>query len=66
MAEEARVAVRNVRREANEQIKVLQKGSKVTEDERDQALKQIQEDTDKYVAKIDELTAAKEKEILAV
>lgn len=66
MAEDARIAVRSVRREANEQIKGLQKDSKITEDERDQSLKQIQDDTDKYIAKIDEMTAAKEKEILAV
>jgi ribosome recycling factor len=66
MAEENRVAVRNIRREANEQIKALQKNGKITEDERDQGLEQIQKDTDAYVTKIDQTLAAKEKEVMAV
>jgi ribosome recycling factor len=66
LAEEARVAIRNVRREANDRIKVLQKQSAITEDERDQALEQIQKDTDGYVAKVDETLAAKEREIMVV
>lgn len=66
MAEESRVAIRNIRREANEQIKALQKDSKITEDERDQALEQIQKETDTYIKKVDDTYAAKEKEVLAV
>ncbi len=66
MAEEQRVAIRNVRRESNEQVKELQKGSKMTEDERDASLKEIQTATDDYIRKIDELVTAKEKEITAV
>ena len=66
MSEESRVSVRSVRREANEQIKALQKGGKITEDERDQALNQIQKDTDEYITKIDRVLAAKEKEMMAV
>lgn len=66
MAEESRVAVRNIRREANEEIKALQKNDTITEDERDQGLSQIQKDTDGVIAKIDEALAAKEKEIMAV
>lgn len=65
-AEEARVAIRNVRREANEQIKQLQKDGKVTEDERDEGLKEIQKYTDDYIKKIDDLLAAKEKEVMVV
>lgn len=66
MAEDARVAVRSVRREANDQIKALQKGSKITEDERDNALEEIQKYTDTFIKKIDDMLAAKEKDILAV
>ncbi|OGV65988.1 MAG: ribosome recycling factor [Lentisphaerae bacterium RIFOXYC12_FULL_60_16] len=66
MAEEARVAIRNVRRDANEHIKTLQKNSKATEDERDQSLVQIQKDTDTYIGKIDDILKAKEKDVMAV
>ncbi len=66
LAEEQRVAIRNVRREANDKIKALQKAGDITEDERDQGLKDIQESTDAYIKKIDDLLAAKEKDILAV
>ena len=66
MSEEARVAVRNIRREANEQIKALQKNGKITEDERDHGLGQIQKDTDSSIAKIDATLASKEKEVMVV
>lgn len=66
MSEEGRVAVRNIRRESNEQIKALQKEGKITEDERDQGLAQIQKETDSYIAKIDATLAAKEKEVMVV
>jgi len=66
MSEEGRIAVRNIRRESNEHIKTLQKDGKITEDERDQGLAQIQKETDSYIAKIDATLAAKEKEVLAV
>jgi ribosome recycling factor len=66
MAEEARVAARNVRREANDHAKALQKAGTVTEDERDQALKQVQKDTDDTIAKIDDMLKHKEAEIMAV
>ena len=66
MAEESRVAVRNVRREANDHIKGLQKSSKISEDERDQALKSIQEDTDGYISQIDEALKSKEEELMEV
>ena len=66
MAEESRVAIRNIRREANDAIKALQKNSKITEDERDQSLDQIQKETDAYIKKVDDVYAAKEKEVMAV
>jgi ribosome recycling factor len=66
MAEEGRVAIRNIRREANEQIKALQKDGKITEDERDQGLAQIQKETDLHIAKVDSTFMAKEKEVMAV
>ena len=66
MAEEARVAIRNVRRDANDAIKNLQKGSKITEDERDNGVEEIQTYTDTYIKKVDDLFAAKEKDIMAV
>ena len=66
MSEEARVAIRNVRREANEHIKALQKGTKITEDDRKMGEEEIQKLTDQYIKKIDDLITAKEKDILAV
>lgn len=66
LAEEARIAIRNVRRDSNELVKTLQKNSTITEDERDQGVEDIQKLTDTYTRKVDELIAAKEKDILAV
>jgi len=66
MAEDGRIAVRNVRRDANEQIKTLQKAGKATEDERDQALKDIQKATDDYIKQIDATVKSKEAEIMEV
>jgi len=66
IAEEGRVAVRNIRRETNEQIKALQKNGEITEDERDAALKDIQKSTDDYIKQIDEAMKAKETEIMEV
>jgi len=65
-AEEARVAIRNVRRDANEAIKALQKKGKVSEDERDQALTDIQKSTDAHIAKIDSEVKSKESELMVV
>lgn len=64
--EEQRVAIRNIRREANDQIKGLQKKSEITEDERDAALEDIQKSTDGHIKKMDDLLVNKEKEILEV
>lgn len=66
MAEEQRVAVRNVRRDANDQIKALQKNNKITEDERDAAHQDIQQSTDDYVKRIDEMVVAKEADVMEV
>jgi ribosome recycling factor len=66
MAEEGRVAMRNVRRESNEHIKVLEKNGNATQDERDEALKTIQKLTDDYILKIDVAAKAKEKEMMSV
>ncbi len=66
MAEEARVSVRNVRRDANDACKNLQKHSKVSEDERDQTLEKIQKMTDKTIEKIDTALKSKEAEVMSV
>ena len=66
MSEDQRVAIRNVRREANDAIKDLQKNSKISEDERDGGLEEIQKYTDEYIKKIDDMLAAKEKDVMEV
>ncbi len=66
MTEDQRVAIRNIRREANDQIKDLQKNGKISEDERDGGLEEIQSFTDKHIKTIDDLLAAKEAEVMAV
>lgn len=66
LGEEAKVAIRNVRREANDQIKKLEKGSKISEDERDEALQEVQNYTDNYTRQIDDRVQAKEKDIMTV
>ena len=65
-AEDQKVAMRNVRRDANDAVKKLQKDGKITEDERDQALEMIQQATDEGVARIDAELKAKEAEVMAV
>lgn len=64
--EEARVAVRNIRREANDQAKKMEKDSQISEDEEKKLLKEIQDITDEWVKKIDEAEKGKEKEIMEV
>jgi ribosome recycling factor len=65
-AEQARVAVRNVRRDANNDLKELQKEKEITEDDERRGNDEIQKLTDTYVAKIDELLAEKEKDLMEV
>ena len=64
--EEAKVAIRNLRRDALEAAKKQQKKSEITEDDLKDAEKTIQDLTDKYTKNIDELVAAKEKELMAI
>ena len=65
-SEDAKVSIRNVRREANDKSKAMKKNSEMTEDEQKQSDKTIQDMTDKFIKEIDNLTAAKEKEIMAI
>ena len=62
--EAAKVAVRNIRRDAMDYIKKLKKASQITEDDQKKAEKDLQELTDKYVKKVDEACAVKEKELM--
>ncbi len=64
--EESRVAIRNVRRDANDQIKRLQKDGVISEDDRDKGLGEIQRETDAHIAKMDEMLERKEAEIMEV
>ena len=66
LAEEARVAIRNIRRDANDRLKALAKDKKVSQDDERRGHDQIQKSTDKFIAKVDELTKKKEQEILAI
>src|SRR5512134_2515269 len=65
-AEEARVAVRNIRREAKEMLEELEEAGDVSEDDSERGLEELQKLTDKAVADIDALLAAKDKEIMEV
>jgi len=66
MAEKAKVAIRNVRKEANNKIKRLEHDKELSEDEMKRALDQVQKLTDEYIAKVDESLKAKEADILKV
>ncbi|QOR61857.1 ribosome recycling factor [Sulfurovum sp. ST-21] len=66
MAENARVAIRNIRKDANNKIKKLEKEKEISEDESKKALDEIQKITDDHIAKVDELFKAKEADILKV
>lgn len=65
-AENARVAVRNVRRDANEQLKKLVKDKSVSEDEERRAQDEVQKLTDRFIAEIDKALHAKEADLMAV
>ncbi len=64
LTEDARVAVRNIRREANDAVKKLEKEKKITEDESKTGIKKVQELTDEYIKKLDELLRRKEAEVM--
>lgn len=66
MGEEAKVAIRNSRRDANESVKKLEKDKVVSEDESKKWIEQIQKKTDDKAAEVDKLIASKEKELLTL
>ncbi len=65
-AEEAKVAIRNIRRDTNEELKKLEKDKHISEDVVKKSQEEIQKLTDSYIAKVDEVLANKEKEIMEV
>ena len=65
-AEDAKIAVRNIRRDANEQLKKMVKDKTASEDDERRSSDEIQKLTDKFVADIDKLVTEKEKEVLTV
>lgn len=65
-AEAARVSIRNVRRDANNELKELLKAKEITEDDERRRSDEIQKITDKFVAEVDQLLAAKETDLLAI
>ncbi len=66
MAEDGKVAIRSVRRDAIEKLKAMKKDNTITEDDQSNGEKKIQNLTDKYCAEVDTLCSAKEKEILEI
>lgn len=66
MGEDAKVGVRSARRDANDGMKKLEKNKEISEDDLKRGEKEIQDVTDSYVAKIDDLVAHKEKEIMEI
>ena len=66
MGEESKVALRNLRRDANEKLKKMEKDKELTKDDLKRGEKEIQDLTDSYVKKIDEIVAAKDKEIMEI
>ena len=66
MGEDAKVAIRNIRRDAIDKCKEMKKKSEMTEDEQKSSEKTVQDLTDKFIKNIDDITAAKTKEIMAL
>ncbi len=66
MGEDAKISVRNARRDGNEALKKLEKDKEISEDELKRGEKEIQDVTDEFVKKIDEAIAAKEKEVMEI
>ena len=66
ISEECKINLRNVRRDANDQLKTLKKDNDISEDEYYQYQEEVQEVTDKYIKKTDVILAAKEKEIMEI
>ena len=65
-AEDAKVAMRNIRRDGMDFVKNLKKKNEITEDDQKKAEKDLQDLLDKYIKKVDEALAAKEKELMAI
>ena len=65
-AEESKVAMRNIRRDGMDYVKKLKKASEITEDDQKKAEKDLQVLLDKYIKKVDDALAAKEKELMAI
>jgi ribosome recycling factor len=65
-SEEAKIAIRNIRRDANDDLKKLEKNGEITEDDQRSYTEDIQKLTDDHITKIDQITKDKEKEILEV
>ena len=66
LGEEAKVAIRNIRRDAMEESKKMKNNGELTEDEQKQAEKLIQDVTDKYIKEVDKVTEEKDKEIMSI
>jgi ribosome recycling factor len=66
MAEDAKIAMRNIRRDGNDELKKLEKDKKISEDDLKRAEKEVQDVTNSFVSKIDEVLALKEKEVMEV
>ena len=66
MGEDARVVIRNIRRDANDEIKKLKKDGEMTEDEQKSGEKSVQDLTDQYIKQVDAITAQKNKEIMQI
>ena len=66
MGENAKVAIRNIRREANDKTKQMKKDGDMTEDEVKQSDKLVQDLTDKYIKIVDQVTELKDKEIMEI
>jgi ribosome recycling factor len=65
-AEGARVSIRNMRRDANTELKALLKNKEMTEDEERKLTEEIQKLTDKFIVEVDQITAAKETDLMAI
>jgi ribosome recycling factor len=66
IGEDTRIAIRNIRRDAIDKLKALEKAGTITEDDLHRGEKEAQEITDKHIAEIDTVIAAKEKEVMTV
>lgn len=66
MSEENKVAIRNIRRDANEMLKDLKKEKEITEDDLYRSQEEVQKTTDQFISQVDEICTAKEKEILEI